>query len=188
MLFILITAACWCVFYGYWLWKARETKDNIYIQGIADIVIARIWIVAVFALLYFPQLSRGWLGIRLLPQSTVLGIAADVVCASGVALSLWARSILGNNWSGAVTIKKDHEIIMHGPYRVVRHPIYTGYLTATLGSALAVGEVRGLIALVMIFAGIIRKLGIEEKLLSKHFPDTYPEYRKRTKKLIPFVM
>ncbi len=188
MLFILITALCWCVFYGYWLLKARNTKDNIYIQGIADIVIARIWLITVFALLYFPQLSKGWLGMRILPQTTVLGIAADVVCASGVALSVWARSILGSNWSGAVTIKKDHEIIMRGPYRLVRHPIYTGYLTATLGSALAVGEMRGAIALLMIFVGILRKLSIEERLLSNHFPDTYPDYRKHTKKLIPFVM
>ena len=77
---------------------------------------------------------------------------------------------------------------MHGPYRAVRHPIYTGYLIATLGSALAVGEVRGLIALVMSFTGIMRKLGIEEKLLSQHFLDTYSEYRKHIKKLIPFVM
>ena len=79
MLYLLITTVCWCVFYGYWIWKARETKDNIYIQGIAEIVIARIWLIAIFALLYCPQLSRGWLGIRILPMSTVLGITADVV-------------------------------------------------------------------------------------------------------------
>ncbi len=188
MVYVLITAILWCIFYGYWLVKARHTKDNVYIQGLTDIVIARLWIIAVFALLYFRELSIGWLGIRLLPQTTGVGIAGDVVCAVGVAFAIWARTILGNNWSGAVTIKKDHDIIMRGPYRFVRHPIYTGYLTATLGSAIAVGEVRGAIALLMIFTGILRKLGIEEKLLSSHFPDTYPAYRRRTKKLIPFIM
>ncbi len=186
--FMTITAACWCVFYGYWLLKAYKTKDNIYVQGLFDRVIARVWIITVFALLYFPQLSVGWAGHRILPQSNALGIVADVICAAGVAFSIWARSILGSNWSGAVTIKKDHEIVMHGPYRFVRHPIYTGYLFATLGSALAVGEVRGAVALAMIFVGIIWKMRVEEKLLSKHFPDIYPAYRKRIKRLIPFVM
>ena len=62
MLFILITAICWCVFYGYWLWKARETKDNIYIQGIADIVIARIWIIAVFYPSVLPSALRRMAG------------------------------------------------------------------------------------------------------------------------------
>jgi protein-S-isoprenylcysteine O-methyltransferase len=188
LIFLTITALCWCIFYGYWLIKANHTKENVYVQGIFDRILARVWILAVFLLLYLPQLSAGWIGRRIVPQNYAIGIIADVICAAGVAFAVWARTILGGNWSGAVTIKKNHEIIMRGPYRYVRHPIYTGYLFATLGSALAVGEVRGAIALVMIFAGIIRKMGVEERLLSKNFPDTYPEYKRRVKRLIPFVM
>ncbi len=188
ILFILITAACWCVFYGYWLVKARSTKDNVYVQGFWGILISRVGILAVFVLLYFPRLSTGWMGLRVLPKSYAIGIAADILCAAGVSFALWARAVLGSNWSGAVTIKKDHEIITRGPYRVVRHPIYTGYLFATLGSALAVGEIRAVIALAMIVGGIIRKAGVEESLLSGRFPDTYPAYKKRTKKLIPFII
>lgn len=186
--FVTVTAVCWCIFYCYWLIKAFHTKDNVYVQGIADRVISRIGIMTIFVLLYLPQLSFGWIGLRLLPQSPVLGIAAVIICAAGVAFSIWARTVLGGNWSGAVTLKKDHEIIMHGPYRFVRHPIYTGYLFATLGSALAVGEIRGAIALVLVVAGIFRKMDVEERLLSKNFPDTYPEYSKRVRKLIPFVL
>ena len=188
LIFPTVTALCWCIFYGYWLIKAGHTKENVYVQGIFDRILARVWILAVFLLLYLPQLSSGWTGRRIMPQTYTTGIIADVICAAGVAFAIWARTVLGGNWSGAVTIKKDHEIIVRGPYRFVRHPIYTGYLFATLGSALAVGEVRAAIALVMIFLGILRKMGVEEKLLSKNFPDTYPEYSKSVKRLIPFLM
>ena len=76
-----------------------------------------------------------------------LGLALVVL---GLAFSVAARVWLGGNWSSMVTLKQDHELIRSGPYRWVRHPIYTGLLLAILGSAIALGEWRGLIALALV--------------------------------------
>jgi protein-S-isoprenylcysteine O-methyltransferase Ste14 len=54
--------------------------------------------------------------------------AGVVVCAAGAGVAIRARRILGRNWSGFVMIKQDHELIQRGPYRFVRHPIYTGII------------------------------------------------------------
>jgi len=92
-----------------------------------------------------------------------------VLAAAGLLFSVWARLHLGSNWSRAVTIKQDHELITSWPYAFVRHPIYTGLLLMFLGSALAEGEWRGLVALALVFAALWRKLKLEERWLGEHF-------------------
>jgi protein-S-isoprenylcysteine O-methyltransferase Ste14 len=103
-------------------------------------------------------------------------------------LAVWARVFLGANWSATVTIKQDHEIIRNGPYALVRHPIYSGFLLGMLGTAIAIGEVRGLIAWGLAFLGWWLKLQTEERFLLEQFGTQYLKYRKETKALIPFVL
>ena len=93
-----------------------------------------------------------------------LGVAA---VAAGLAFTVWARICLGRNWSGTVTLKQDHELVRTGPYRFVRHPIYTGLLVAIAGSAVVRGEWRAALALVIAFAALWRKLRLEERWLEK---------------------
>ena len=107
---------------------------------------------------------------------------------AGLLLCVWARVVLGGNWSGTVTLKRDHEIVRTGPYRWVRHPIYTGLLVMFLGSAFAEGEWRGLIALVLVFAALWRKLKLEERWLGEHFGAAYAAYRECSSALIPFLL
>jgi len=95
---------------------------------------------------------------------------------------------MGRNWSGTVSFKQDHELIEHGPYRFVRHPIYTGMLLMVLGTAVSSGRLSALLALVFFSFGIWKKLRREETLLTKYFPDAYPRYMSHTKALIPFVL
>ena len=85
----------------------------------------------------------------------------------GLAFSVAGRVWLGDNWSGTVTLKQDHELIRSGPYRWVRHPIYTGLLLAILGSAIALGEWRGLVALALVAVAFLRKVAIEERFLAR---------------------
>jgi len=99
---------------------------------------------------------------------------------------VWARVFLGANWSATVTIKQDHEIIRSGPYALVRHPIYSGLLLGMLGTAIAIGEMRGLVGLV--FLGWWLKLQTEEQFLVEQFGTQYLKYRQETKALIPFVL
>ena len=113
---------------------------------------------------------------------------AVVLCALGLLVAIWARRTLAGNWSSDVTFKQGHELVKAGPYRFVRHPIYTGLLLMCLGSALDIGRLRGWLGLVLVFVGFWIKLKQEETLMLQHFPDDYPAYRKQVKALVPFVV
>ena len=107
---------------------------------------------------------------------------------AGFALTLWARLALAGNWSATVTLKQDHELVSRGPYRLVRHPIYSGLLLASLGTALPREDLRAVAALLLILFSILRKAGIEEIKLSQHFGEAYRTYRRHTKALIPYLL
>jgi protein-S-isoprenylcysteine O-methyltransferase Ste14 len=105
-----------------------------------------------------------------------------------LAFTVWARRHLGANWSGTVTVKAGDELITTGPYAFVRHPIYTGLLLGFAGSALAVGERCGVLALVMVTVALRRKLRVEERQMRQLFSETYGTYRGQISALIPFLL
>jgi protein-S-isoprenylcysteine O-methyltransferase Ste14 len=138
-------------------------------------------------------LFSGWarvgaLGDRFLSESDRVGWAGLGLTVVGCAFAVWARLWLGANWSATVTRKQDHELVRSGPYAVVRHPIYAGFLLAILGTALALGEVRGLVALALAFVGWFTKARTEERFLVEEFGAAYLRYRREVKQLIPFVL
>jgi len=118
---------------------------------------------------------------------TTFWIAASVT-ATGLLFAAWARRHIGRNWSGSVSIKSDHELITTGPYRMVRHPIYTGLLTAFAGTAFVVGEVRGLLAFTIAFMALWRKLKLEERYMREQFGQAYVDYSKRVAAIVPFLL
>jgi protein-S-isoprenylcysteine O-methyltransferase Ste14 len=87
-----------------------------------------------------------------------------------------------------VTLKEGHELVERGPYRFVRHPIYTGILTMFFATALALGHLAGFAATFLMFASFWIKLRDEEHLMLQQFPDRYAAYRRRAKRIIPFVL
>jgi protein-S-isoprenylcysteine O-methyltransferase Ste14 len=139
-------------------------------------------------LLAAPRLPLFPLDVRFVPAElwpAGLGLALTF---AGLAFALWARLRLAGNWSSSVTLKSDHELIADGPYRWVRHPIYTGLLVALFGTALAIGEWRGLLAVAIAAVALWRKLRLEDALLSREFGEAYAAYCARTQALIPFVL
>jgi protein-S-isoprenylcysteine O-methyltransferase Ste14 len=124
---------------------------------------------------------------RFLPASDIAYGAGALLVVLGLAFSVWARLYIGRNWSGTVAVKQDHELIRRGPYALVRHPIYTGLLLAFIGSALARGEWRGVLAVLIVFVALWRKLRLEERWMSETFGDEYRRYRAHTAALIPFL-
>ena len=101
---------------------------------------------------------------------------------------LWARATLGRNWSGTVTLKENHEPIVRGPYRLVRHPIYTGLLAMLMATAIQQAHIAGMIGLILVFVSFWIKLSDEEELMRKQFPNQYAAYQQRVKRIIPFVI
>jgi protein-S-isoprenylcysteine O-methyltransferase Ste14 len=110
------------------------------------------------------------------------------IAGSGFALAIWARVHLGRNWSASVTVKEQHEHITSGPYAGVRHPIYSGLLLAFFGTAVALGEWRGILAFFIVAASLWAKLVREERFMSEHFGHGYDSYRQRVAALIPYVI
>jgi protein-S-isoprenylcysteine O-methyltransferase Ste14 len=101
--------------------------------------------------------------------------------------SLWARFSIGRNWSPQIGMKEDDQLIGHGPYAIVRHPTYAGFMLATLGAAIAIGEWPGLLAVVLIVAGWDYKARPEEAAMIDQFGAEYERYRQTVKDLVPFV-
>src|SRR5438093_4524103 len=174
--FLLICVATFILF---WIIKAFSTKRTIEASQAQNIWISVV--IAVFVLL------MGWrgrslaAGPRLWSHTLTTGVIADVLTFSGLLLTLRARVVLGGNWSSGVAFKEQHELIERGPYAYVRHPIYSGVLVMFLGLAIFRGTVTGFIFLVIIFLGLWLKAVQEEKLLTRHFREEYPQYRKRVK-------
>jgi len=127
------------------------------------------------------------LDLRLWPRSAAPYLIGLVVLVAGLAFSVWARVHLGRNWSGNVTVKEGHELIRTGPYRYVRHPIYTGILAGVLGTAICSGTVRGALGLAIIAAALIVKLRAEEVFMRETFPGQYEKYREQVPALVPFT-
>jgi len=117
------------------------------------------------------------------PAVSAIGVA---LCVAGMAILVWARQHLGRNWSQTVAAKEGHELVTSGPYRFVRHPMYAGGLLACVGSAIACGG-AWIFLLVILGALFLWRTAAEDELMARQFPDRFPQYEGRTKKLIPFV-
>jgi len=139
------------------------------------------------ALLAWPARRWSALSWRLWPPSPAACSIGVALVIAGLAFAIWARVHLGGNWSGTGTVKQDHELIRSGPYAYVRHPIYTGLITALLGTAIASGTVHAVIGLVIIAAAFVRKLRTEEEFMRETFPGEYQRYSAEVPALIPFT-
>jgi protein-S-isoprenylcysteine O-methyltransferase Ste14 len=116
-----------------------------------------------------------------------LQVVGVILLAAGLGFAVWARIYLGRNWGMPMTRKDEPELVMSGPYRFVRHPIYSGLLLAILGTALAT-NIYWLIALSVMGLYFVYSARVEERLMTSAFPAAYPSYRAKTKMLIPFLL
>jgi protein-S-isoprenylcysteine O-methyltransferase Ste14 len=167
--------------------SARDTKETVRGESSSSRLVYSVPLIAGGVLLGVPHVAGPVLDQRFHAHTFgwfLLGLAA---VAPGLGLAVAARLRLGTNWSGRVTLKHGHELIVSGPYALVRHPIYTGILLALTGTALAVDRWRALIALPLVFVSLVVKLKIEERLMAKAFGKAYARYRVKVPALIPFI-
>jgi protein-S-isoprenylcysteine O-methyltransferase Ste14 len=122
---------------------------------------------------------------RYLPASAIVTATGLTLNAVGLALAIWARRCLGRYWSGEITIKVGHQLVRGGPYRVLRHPIYTALLSLYAGTAMVSGELHALIGMALVILAYLRKIMLEEANLMKAFGADYGDYRRQTWALLP---
>jgi protein-S-isoprenylcysteine O-methyltransferase Ste14 len=177
--------AAWVVFLLYWFISAQKLKASKKRESSGGRLLQMAFMAAAYVLMFSDELNYGWLGTRFLPVSAGMGELGATITAVGVALAIWARWHLGENWSAMVTLKEGHELIRSGPYRRIRHPIYTGMLVAFAGTAMALGEYRGLIALGIALTNFYFKARKEERFLTQEFGKRFEEHAKHTGMFLP---
>jgi protein-S-isoprenylcysteine O-methyltransferase Ste14 len=176
----LVFAVGWAAFWAYWLLAAfsmkrgrvpwgRELRIRVLI-AVVVLVLLRLGVFRNHAVNHDPWLA----GIGL------------VLFGAGLAVAIWARVHLGRNWGTPMTQKVEPELVTSGPYRLVRHPIYTGILVAGVGTAIALSW-YWLVAVGLAGVYFIYSATVEESYLTQQFPDAYPAYRESSKMLVPFV-
>src|SRR5271155_3315459 len=178
----------WIFFLLYWQIKAGNTKTTQRLEPAASRILRAFIFLIAIVLLSTTRIPLPWLYLQLWPVGFWPFWLGAAVTIAGLLFAVWAREHLGRNWSHSVTIKQGHELITTGPYAVVRHPIYTGILTGFLGMAIAVSEVRGFLAFVLVFFALWVKLRIEEQYMRSQFGETYATYARQTRALVPYVL
>jgi protein-S-isoprenylcysteine O-methyltransferase Ste14 len=179
----LFAMVCWAVLDIYWAMAARDAKPPVTVRQSRLPLLATMLIYAFYCL---PLSSIPLLGQRVVPRFAAVEMFGAFLCAFGIGFAIRARHILAKSWNAAVTLQEDHALVQAGPYAIVRHPIYFGFLVAAVGMVLVLGEVRALVLLFGIEV-LLKKMGREESILRATFPDQYPEYERRVKRLLPHV-
>ena len=178
----IVIGAGWVVFWIYWIAasvgvKAGRTRWTRF---------AGIRVVVILAALLLLRLGvfKGHRAVTVDPWLQGIGLALFVL---GLALAVWARIYIGQNWGMPMSEKADPELVTTGPYSAIRHPIYSGIILAMIGTTLAV-SLYWLIAVVLVGAYFLYSATMEERYMTEVFPDAYPRYKQSTKMLIPFVL
>jgi protein-S-isoprenylcysteine O-methyltransferase Ste14 len=180
-----LSNAVWLVFLAYWIYSAQKLKAIKQREPGTERIVYLVVMVCAYTLLFSDGVNFGAFDRRVVPDSIFLGICGVVLSALGVGVAIWARKHLGENWSATVTLKKDHELIRTGPYRRVRHPIYSGMLLSMIGVVLVLGEIRGLIGFLIAAASFYFKARKEERFLSAEFGPAFTEHTRRTGMFLP---
>jgi len=176
-----VILAGWVAFWIYWLAasigvKAGQTRWTRFAGIRVGIILVILLLLRVRAVKEHTVTNNPWL--------QGIGLALFFL---GLALAIWARVYLGRNWGMPMSQKVDPELVTTGPYHSIRHPIYSGIILAMIGTAIAV-SLYWLAAVILLGAYFLYSAVVEERSMARLFLDTYPEYKRSTKMLIPFIV
>ncbi|HXS29176.1 MAG TPA: isoprenylcysteine carboxylmethyltransferase family protein [Steroidobacteraceae bacterium] len=181
----------WLAWMITWWVFAINVKTTVRRQPLPSRLLNMVLLWGAFGLLFVMAPLPWPLNVRFVPFSewqfwAAFGAALTLV---GLLFTVWARVYLGRNWSGMfATIKADHELITGGPYALVRHPIYSGLMLAVIGTALAIGQWRGVFATVLAFIAIVHRMRVEEGFMRAQFGGAYDDYARRVPAFVPGVI
>jgi protein-S-isoprenylcysteine O-methyltransferase Ste14 len=176
-----VILAGWVAFWIYWLAasigvKAGQTRWTRFAGIRVGIILVVLLLLRVRAVKEHTVTNNPWL--------QGIGLALFFL---GLALAIWARVYLGRNWGMPMSQKVDPELVTTGPYHSIRHPIYSGIVLAMIGTTIAV-SLYWLVAVILLGAYFLYSAIVEERSMARLFPESYPEYKRSTKMLIPFIV
>lgn len=180
-----VTRWAWITFGLYWLVAAFGGKKTKRRESRLSRITYTLPLLAAYVLLIWRKAHQGWLGAPFLPVGNTTKWIGVVITVAGVGLAIWARRMLGGNWSGTVTLKENHELIRSGPYKRIRHPIYTGILLALLGTAVTLNYLAGLLSLALAWSSFWWKARREESFLKQEFGARFEAHQKQTGMFLP---
>jgi protein-S-isoprenylcysteine O-methyltransferase Ste14 len=123
----------------------------------------------------------------LLPRGVWLEILGWLLIVLGSVLFIWARRALGEFYSGHVSVIEGQPLVQSGPYRLIRHPAYAGYLLIALGVAVGYSSLAGLAAFLFLLSTVVYRIRVEDRLLAEHFGPQFARYARKTKRLVPWI-
>jgi protein-S-isoprenylcysteine O-methyltransferase Ste14 len=177
----LVFGVAWAAFWLYWIVAAFSTKRGR-TPWSRELRVRAVIIVLVLVLVRTGVLHGH--GVHSNAWRAGVGL---VLFASGLGFAVWARLHIGRNWGTPMTQKAEPELVTSGPYRLVRHPIYSGILLGGVATAIALSWLwLAPVALAGVY--FIYSATVEERFLAEQFPDAYPAYKRSTKMLVPFVL
>ena len=179
---LLVVAIAWAGLGLFWAAPAKgpQSAEFKWYRPIRLLILA-----AVFSLLFWKATAIGPLGKRFVPDISAIGIAGLVATSCGLFVASWSRIALGRYWSDKVILQAEHQLIRSGPYSYLRHPLYSGVLLAVLGTALVLGEVRGLVSFGVLLINYLIKAKREERILAERFGPEFNSHVARTGFLLP---
>ena len=178
----------WTIWLAIWLIWAFQSKKTSQKESFLSRLSYGLLVWAALILFFYRGPLPGWLNAPVIAYRSWFGGLAITITALGFAFTLWARAYLGSNWSGNVTIKVGHELIRTGPYRLVRHPIYTGIIVASIGTALAYDRWRCIVALPLLWLAFTVKRLKEERFMRQTFGNQYDDYARTTGAIFPLPL
>jgi protein-S-isoprenylcysteine O-methyltransferase Ste14 len=175
----------WTIWALWWLAMAFFSKSTKRRESIGQRIEHLVPAMLGFALIFRGGFGGTWLARPVVSADPLLLWLCLMMTILGLLFAVWARLILGSNWSGMVTIKTDHQLIRRGPYRWIRHPIYTGMLAALLATAMIQGLLSGMVGFAFVLLALYRKARREESFLSQEFGEGFSEHRQHTGMFLP---
>lgn len=183
-------AYAWLVLFIIWILASVLSKRTAHAQtSTSRLFQAGLTFLGIMLIFNFNNwFANGWLTTRIIPLEPPYVLGGAILTLAGIFFSLWARAILGTNWSAAVTIKQNHELVRRGPYQIVRHPIYTGFLLGLLGTSFVYGFTRCFIGVLVVGFAFWLKSQTEEQFMVQQFGQQYLDYRRQVRALIPYLL
>jgi protein-S-isoprenylcysteine O-methyltransferase Ste14 len=180
------TPLAWLVLIVVWRVKARRTKRTVRSESGGRQLLHTAILIAGVLLIFARRIRIPELDRQLFVVTVPIVLAGLIAVVAGVGFSIWARLMLGDNWSNNVTVKEDHTLVRDGPYRLVRHPIYSGILLGMFGAAVQESAIRCFVGVALCLLSFWLKSRGEEGFMVESFGEEYVQYRREVKGLVPF--